>query len=50
MKEASDIFSQLLQKLVVVRFRSHHTTENQMQYDVRYEPYFERAGLLPFVL
>ena len=21
-----------------------------MQYDVRYEPYFERAGLLPFVL
>ena len=49
MKEASDIFSQLLQKLVVVRFRSHHTTENQMQYDVRYEPYFECAGLLPFV-
>ena len=49
MKEASNIFSQLLQKLAVIRFRSH-TTENQMQYDVRYEPYFERAGLLPFVL
>lgn len=35
--------------LSVVRMMSH-TLANQMLYDVRYEPYFERAGLLPFVL
>lgn len=31
-----------------MRFRGH--SADDMKYDERYEPYFESAGLLPFVL
>ena len=47
--EGSDIFVPLWHMLPIVWMRGH-TKTCQLAYDERFEPYFERASLLPFVL
>jgi hypothetical protein len=45
---SDDLLFNFLHGLHPMRMRGH--SADDMPYDVRYEPYFESGGLLPFVL